>query len=181
MSEKGKLIYVTAKGVLTMKKFISVFAIILLISICFTSCEEATPSSIPSPQSTQSTEVTLSASNINEYLNISGQYGKIERETKIGVSFGYSDFTINIDPAVPGQFYNTSITLKVGLTHGWDVSSSDPAFSEKDGCLTTTIKLPANGSKEETHSLIASISYGNHNNQNVKIHIVSVSGTFVPA
>ena len=181
MSEKSNLIYVTAKGVLTMKKFLSVFAIILLISICFTSCEEATPSSIPSPQSPQSTEVTLSASNINEYLNISGQYGKIERETKIGISFGYSDFTINIDPAVPGQFYNTSITLKVDLTYGWDVSSSDPAFSENDGYLTTTIKLPANGSKEEIHSLIASISYDNHNNRDVKIQIVSVSGTFVPA
>ena len=178
MSEKSNLIYVTAKGVLTMKKFLSVFAIILLISICFTSCEEATPSST---QSTQSTEVTLSASNINEYLNISGQYGEIERETKIGISFGYSDFTINIDPAVPGQFYNTSITLKVDLTYGWEVSSSDPAFSENDGYLTTTIKLPANGSKEEIHSLIASTVYGNHDNQNVKIQIVSVSGTFVPA
>lgn len=173
MSEKSNLIYVTAKGVLTMKKFLSVFTIILLISICFTSC--------PSSQSTQSTEVTLSASNINEYLNISGQYGKIEKETQIGISFGYSDFTINIDPAVPGQFYNTSITLKVDLTDGWDVSSSDPAFSEKDGYLTTTIKLPANGSKEEIHSLIACISYGFHNNQDVKIQIVSVSGTFVPA
>ena len=71
--------------------------------------------------------------------------------------------------------------MKVDLTYGWDVSSSDPAYSENDGYLTTTIKLPAHGSKEETHSLIAAMGYGNHNNQNVKIRVVSVSGTFVPA
>lgn len=169
-----------------MKKLLSVVAIILLICICLASCNtskeqyEKTPAD-ETPAEKTPVEVTLSTNNITEYLDISGQYGKIERETKVGISFGYSDFTINIDPTVPGNFYNVSITLKVALTRGWDVTSSDPAFSKNDGYLTTTIKLPANGSKEEVHSLIASMSYGNHNNQDVKIQIVSVSGTFVPA
>ena len=182
MFEKSNLIHRKAiKGDLNMKKFLSVFAIVLLISICLTSCEASKEQNKETPIEETPIEVTLSTSNINEYLNISGQYGKIERETKIGISFGYSDFTINVDPTVPGNFYNVSITLKVLLTRGWNIASSDPAFSENDGYLTTTIKLPANGSKEEIHSLIASMSYGNHNNQDVKIQIVSVSGTFVPA
>ena len=177
MFEKSNLIHRKAiKGDLNMKKFLSVFAIVLLLSICLTSCKASKEQNEEAP-----IEVTLSASNINEYLNISGQYGEIERETQIGISFGSSDFTINVDPTVPGNFYNVSITLKVRLTRGWNIASSDPAFSENDGYLTTTIKLPANGSKEEIHSLIASMSYGNHNNQDVKIQVVSVSGTFVPA
>ena len=157
-----------------MKKFLTVFAIILLLSICFTACE------VSSSSTSKQEEVSLAKFNINEYLNISGQYGELERKHS-GYSVNYSDFTINIDPAVPGQFYNTSITLKVSLTHGWRVSDSDPAFSEQYGYLFTTIKLPANGSKEETHSLISNLIYDDHNNRDVKIYVESVSGTFIPA
>ena len=170
-----------------MKKILSVLLTILVLSMCFASCnapgepQKTTPKATSKATSADksSNEITLTTNNIKKYLNISGQYGKITRESKIGVSFGYSDFTINIDPAIPGDFYNVSITLKVKLTNGWDVSSSDPAYSKNDGYLTTTIKLPANGSKEAVHSLIAAASYGNHNNQNVKVEIVSVSGSFV--
>ena len=156
-----------------MKKFFYILLVFVLV-FSLTACNDK------SEETPTTKEITLSTGNIKEYLDISGQYGKIERETKVGISFGYSDFTFNINPTVPGNFYNVSLTLKVFLTYGWEVSSSDPAFSENDGYLTTTIKLPANGSKEEVHSLIASMVYGNHDNQNVNIQIVSVSGTFVP-
>ncbi|MBE6895493.1 MAG: hypothetical protein E7477_00185 [Ruminococcaceae bacterium] len=162
-----------------MKKILSIFTIILLISVCLAACEQS-EKTLPE-QTPEQTEITLTKDNIRKYLIISGQYGKIERQQKIGITFGYSDFTINIDPAVPGSFYNASITLQVALTKEWDVSSSDPAYSENDGYLTTTIKIPAHGSKEETHSLIANIVFGDHNNQNVRINVLSVSGTFVPA
>lgn len=166
-----------------MKKILSVLLTILVLSMCLASCKASDEPQKTTPKATSATksskEVTLSTKNIKEYLNISGQYGKITRETKIGISFGYSDFTINIDPTIPGDFYNVSLTLKIKLTSGWDVSSSDPAYSENDGYLTTTIKLPANGSKEVVHSLIGAASYGNHNNQNVKVEVISVSGSFV--
>ena len=163
-----------------MKRFISIL-LVCILSLSLVACNTSNDTTNTPPAEETPSEITLTTSNITEYLNISGQYGKIERETTLGISFGSSDFTINVDPSVPGSFYNVSVTLKVDLTYGWDVSSSDPAYSENDGYLTTTIKLPAHGSKEETHSLIAAMGYGNHNNQNVKIRVVSVSGTFVPA
>ncbi len=125
-------------------------------------------------------EIELTKDNIDDYLIISGQYSKIEREYSLGISFGYSDFTINVEPAVSGKFNKASIVLRVKLTYGWSVSSSDPAYSESNEYLTTTIRLPYNGTKNEIHSLIASFAYDNHNNQNVEVEIVSVTGTFVP-
>lgn len=130
-------------------------------------------------QTTQST-ITLTTDNIRDYLTIHGVYGKIERETKIGIPFGYSDIKISTYPVVPGDFYNAEITLKLFLTDGWDVSSSDPAYSDNDGYLTTTIKLPPNGNTEKVHDLIASMVFSNHNNSYVNVRVVSVSGTFVP-
>lgn len=156
-----------------MKKIICFF-ITLIFVVSLVSCNN----SLPDNQS-----VTLSTQNVNNYLSISGQYGKIAITGKgfFGEPIGDSDFTINIYPIVPGQFYATSITLKVSLTSGWDVKSSDPAFSENDGYLTTTIKLPANGIKEEVHSLhITGFSVVNHDNQDVRMEIVSVTGSFVP-
>ena len=162
-----------------MKKFICIVLSVIIV-FALASCD----SQNNSPQNTSSInnkpkEIQLTTSNINEYLSIEGSYGKITRETKLGISFGYSDFTISIYPSVPGYFSNVEIELEINLTYGWDVSSSDPAFSDNDGYLRTTIKLPANGTKEEVHDLIASMSYGNHSNSPY-VKIVSVTGTFQP-
>lgn len=159
-----------------MKK-IYVFVIVLLISAFITSCEQPQQP----PTSTPSTEVILSTSNIGEYLNIIGTYGEKDYNPEPYLFRDTCEFTIKMYPTATGGFNNVSITLKVDLMDDWNVSSSDLAFSDNDGYLTTTIKLPAYGEIEETHSLISDDIYSNYDPKNVKIQVVSVSGTFVPA
>lgn len=161
-----------------MKKTVFVLIIFALI-ILGASCASQDLTKVESTNtSSESAPIELTTSNISDYLVIDGTYGTIERENQLRMSWGHSDFTISIYPSVPGDFYGVELVLKVKLTSGWDVSSDDAAFSDNDGYLTTTIKLPANGSKEETHKLGAVLSYGNHDNQAVKIEIVSVKGTY---
>ncbi len=161
-----------------MKKTLCILLTVLL-TVALVSCDSAqTPAQ--SSSANKPTTVQLTTSNITDYLSIEGIYGQTTRETQFGMSIGHSNFTFSINPVVPGDFYNTKIKLQVSLTWGWNVSSSDPAYSDSDGYLTTTITIPTHGSKEETHDLIATIGYLNHDNQSVKIEVVSVEGTFMP-
>ncbi len=160
-----------------MKKIICTL-LILILSFNLIACDT---DNSQAPSKEEPTEIILTEQNIKQYLTIEGKYGKIERDSVLGIATGSSDFTFSINPTVPGNFYNTEIELQVKLTYRWEVKSSDPAYSEKDGYLTTVIKIPANGTKEETHDLFTNGYVANHDNQNITIKILSVKGTFQPS
>ena len=168
-----------------MKKLIAITLTLLLVLLALFACNSGKTTNDgqgagSSEQTTAPTTVTLTTENVNDYLSITGVYSKITRSTVMGYAGGDSDISLSIDPTVPGSFYNTVITVEVTLTYGWDVASSDPAYSDDDGKLTTTIRLPANGSKSETHHLVGFMSFGEHNNQDVKIKVTAIEGTFKP-
>lgn len=128
-----------------------------------------------------SKEIQLTAENIEEYLIINGQYSNYEMQNIGGFYLQNADFIITVDPRIPGAFYNVSIMLKVKLSEDWYVMSTDPAYSGGDEYLTTTIILPADGSKEETHRLQAfGLKASQYDNRDINFEIISVTGTFIP-
>lgn len=155
------------------KSIIAILALTLILSLaaCGGSSEPAAPQ-----------EVQLTTENINDYLALEFDYSKVERETKIGLSFGYTDITLKSYAVAPGSFSNAEITVEVPLTNGWSVSSSDEAYDENNTeTLTCTFRLPASGEYTDTHNLIASIVFRDPDSNNVKYTVTSVSGAFIPS
>ena len=151
-----------------MKKII---ALLLAALLCFTVCACG-----GAPKT-----VELTTDNIEEYLSFNFAYGDVERQTKLGISFGYTDLTMKTYAISSGNFENVKITLSVPLKNGWAVSSSDSAYNKADSeTLTITFTLPASGELTATHDLIASMVYSNPDNQNINYTITSVTGTFIP-
>ena len=128
-----------------------------------------------------SKEIPLTVDNIDDYLAFEFDYSKVERERKIGMSFGYTDITMKSYAVSAGSFNDVEITVEIPLTNGWSVTSSDEAYDENnDETLICSFRLPASGEYTDTHSLIASVVFSDPDSNNVKYNITSVSGTFVP-
>ena len=125
--------------------------------------------------------VELTTDNIEDYLAFSFDYSDVERQTKIGISFGYTDLTLDCYAVASGSFTDASVTVESPLTNGWGVSSADKAYNPDDTeTLVCSFRLPANGSYSETHDLIAAIAYSDPDVQNIAYTITEVSGTFTP-
>lgn len=159
-----------------MKKCLAII-LTLVLALSLVACggepKETTPTAPP--------EVQLTVDNINDYLAFEFDYSKVERETKLGISFGYTDITMKSYAVSAGSFNNVEITVEIPLTNGWSVSSSDEAYDKNnDEVLVCSFRLPASGEYTNTHDLIASMVYSDPDSNNVRYTITSVSGTFVP-
>lgn len=149
-------------------------------------------------QNTTPKQVQLTPDNINQYLIIGVEYGEktehVLKDSFTQKSRYVSSININTEPSVPGFFYNVSVTFKIRVPNDWYLDIDDSAYpesvangyigdSEGDRYLTATVRLTANGSKAESHCI--STSYGHYGeilyNSKIKVQIISVSGTFVPA
>lgn len=149
------------------KTFIFVLTLAMLLSLC--AC------------SAGSKEITLTVDNIDDYLAFEFDYSKVEKEKKLGISFGYTDITMKSYAVSAGSFNDVKITVEIPLTNGWSVASSDEAYDENNpDVLTCSFRLPATGEYTNTHDLIAAVVYSNPDSNNIKYTITSVSGTFVP-
>ena len=155
-----------------MKKTISLLlAIILCLSLC--ACSDGTKAPA---------EVELTVDNINEYLAFEFDYSKVERESKIGLSFGYTDLTLSTYAVAAGSFSNAEITVEIPLTNGWSVSSGDEAYDENNSdVLVCTFRIPASGTYTDTHDLIASVVFSDPDSSNIRYTVTAVSGTFIPS
>lgn len=129
-----------------------------------------------------SKEVELTTDNIEEYLDFDFDYSKVDRQQKIGITFGYTDITCSTYAVQAGDFNNAEVTVEVSLNNGWEVSSSDTACDENNPeTLVMTFRIPADGEYTETHDLIASLVFQDPDAQNISYNITSVSGTFTPS
>ena len=127
-------------------------------------------------------EVELTTDNIKDYLAFEFDYSKVERKEKLGISFGYTDITMNSYSTSAGSFKNVDITVEIPLSYGWSVSSSDEAYNAYNTeVLNCSFRLPASGEYTETHDLIASVYFTNPDSNNIQYTITSVSGTFIPS
>ena len=154
-----------------MKKIV---ALLLVLTMCF-SLVACGGTKTPS-------EVQLTVENINDYLAFEFDYSKVKRESKLGISFGYTDITMRSYAISAGSFSNAEITVEIPLTNGWSVSSSDEAYDKNnDEVLVCSFELPVSGEYTDTHELIASMVFSDPDGKNVKYTITSVSGTFIPA
>lgn len=149
---------------------------ILLVLLCFlTSCGNN------STESKKSAEIELTTANIEDYLSFEFDYSKVERKKQVGLSFGYTDLTLRTYATSVGMFNNVEVTVKIELTNGWSVSSSDEAYDKNDTeVLVCTFRLPNSGEYTTTHDLIAAVKYKDPDTQNIQYTITSVSGTFIP-
>lgn len=149
---------------------------ILLVLLCFlASCGNS------STESTEIAEIELTTANIEDYLSFEFDYSKVERKKQLGISFGYTDITLRTYATSVGMFNNVEVTVKIELTNGWSVASSDEAYGKNDTeALVCTFRLPNSGEYTTTHDLIASIRYKDPDTKNIKYTITSVSGTFIP-
>lgn len=127
-------------------------------------------------------EVELTADNIEDYLSFEFDYSRVERDTKQGFEFGFTDLTVKTYGKVPGSFKDAYVTIEIPLTNGWTVSSNDKAYIKNyPDVLALSFMLPASGDYSTNHDLIASISFTEPNRNNVKYNITSVQGTFIPS
>lgn len=143
-------------------------------------------------------QVQLTPDNINQYLIIGVEYGErteyVLKDSFTKKSRYVSSININTDPSVPGFFYNVFVTFKIRVPNDWNLDVDDSAYSESvangyiydsegDRYLTATVRLTANGSNAESHRICT--SYGHYGeilyNSKIKVQIISVFGTFVPA
>lgn len=157
----------TFERIFKMKKIV---ALLLTFVLCFALCACGGPK-----------EVVLTRENIEEYLAFDFNYGDVERQKKIGLTFGYTDLNVKAYAISSGSFENVKITLSIPLNNGWSVSSSDSAYDKNnDETLTLSFNLPATGEYTSTHDLIASVAFSDPKNQNIRYSITEVSGTFIP-
>lgn len=127
-------------------------------------------------------EVQLTTDNISDYLAFEFDYSEVERQKKLGISFGNTDITMRSYAVAAGSFNGVSITVEIPLSNGWSVSSVDKAYNENNSeVLICSFRLPSSGEYTDIHHLIASMMYSDPDSRNVKYTITSVSGTFAPS
>ena len=163
-----------------MKKTISLI-LLLVMGLSLWSCGGGSKEIVPDElKEVETKEIELTVDNIKDYLAFEFDYSKVERQTKIGISFGYTDITMRSYAVSSGSFNNVEITVEIHLTNGWSVASSDEAYDRTNSeVLTCSFRLPASGEYTDTHDLIAAGVYSNPDSKNVYYTITSVSGKFI--
>ena len=123
--------------------------------------------------------VELNADNIENYLNISGEYTNSKVTNALVGNLSSSDIALETYAVRSGSFENVEITLcaeggpKNALGDSWHLTGSE------DDKIAITIKLPADGSFSDTYNISCMFTTQKLTGE-CKLTVVSASGTFVP-
>lgn len=161
-----------------MKKIV-LCILISMISILICACgggtvkETMATVAAPSP-------VTLTESNIEQYLNFSMRISDADVSNTMGMNFSAANVSLKVYQTTAGSLSNVNVTVRPVL----DVSFLRPEDGFKisgEKSLDYSFMVPASGNYEDEYRIIASMCNKRLSNGNCGVEIVSVSGTFTPS
>lgn len=124
-------------------------------------------------------EITLTTSNIKNYINFDVSYGKHNVSKVLGLNLVDVDVYLNTYLTKPGKLSNVKVTVEIICPTDWIVTSSDSAYDESnDRKMVIDINMPTDGGFTDVHN-IGRAMYANAPQSDCTLVIKSVSGKFI--
>lgn len=152
-----------------MKKLLPLLLVIFILTSCGTATKQ------PTETTPVSTEVELTVDNLSEYLEFKP---KFENSTHTLDIFYHSDFSFECYAIRGGWFNNVEITVEITMPEQWFFEGTSDELGVYSHKITSTIRLPANGSYESDAYEVFAEQRAMPEEKIESYKIISVSGTF---